>query len=385
MRYGLSGWASTNSPGAGVSGWDVGNANAYAGYFTGNVKILTGGAGPNTNLTLENGVSLITNRICLSGVCRIDWPTGGAGDSYWSQNEIDTYITNTLSNLMAGGTSESNTPFYLKVTNKGSMIIGRPTDLSNPLDRLYSCGDGACNNGETNATCTQDCPPGFTVQPSATAGTNGANIAWAADESHFVKVQYDTDISDGQYGSSADPPGQPKNSYNYSLSGLESGTTYHYRVVIWDVYGNYNYSGDKQFTTLASGCGNAVCAYPTETCSNCPADCLVYSRGSAGGCSGTNMCCLSGLCQACCTTSSTTQCGSGNVCCQGQCYPGQCCFHSGLFECGPGNICCNKNCYPGECCTKDDCFGGMLCCSDGVCRSACKSGERNYPAPVIGE
>ena len=57
--YAILGRAHTTAvPSYGIYGQDGTNASAYAGYFQGNVKIASGGAGENTNLTLDTGVSL---------------------------------------------------------------------------------------------------------------------------------------------------------------------------------------------------------------------------------------------------------------------------------------------------------------------------------------
>ncbi len=90
----------------------------------------------------------------------------------------------------------------------------------------------------------------------ATAGPTSAAITWKTDEPSSTQVEYGKTSS---YGSVA--PAQPDTDpttgkslgaidHPVTLSGLESGTTYNYRVKSKDKAGNEAVSEDKTFTTI---------------------------------------------------------------------------------------------------------------------------------------
>ncbi|MFH1366941.1 MAG: fibronectin type III domain-containing protein [Patescibacteria group bacterium] len=331
QTYGVWGQAVCNDNRcSGIYGSALGD-DSYAGYFYGDVRIENGG-------------------LWLGGVFRDTWPTSGSG-GYWSQNNVDTYVTNLSSNLAVGGTSSADAKFYVKATNKGSVIIGQPGDLEKkPPDTIYTCGDGACNNNETNATCTQDCPPTFTSPPGITV-TNiketSAVINWQSTEDHYGKVEYDFDITDNQWSYyKLAPLLIPENTaYSLPLSGLTKNLTYSYRVIIWDIYGNYTYGETKTFKTLNSAyyCGDGICGVP-ETCQSCPADCA-NKFALAGRCP-INQWCMD-------SDPITNPCDDGDGSIGGTSY--DCCVYCiTSANCPAGGKCCapsyqcKKSCGPGE-------------------------------------
>ncbi|MDZ7798015.1 MAG: hypothetical protein U5L76_00170 [Patescibacteria group bacterium] len=328
--YGLYGQADgASATSFGIYGYDGGYSGAYAGYFQGKVGI--------------------SGDLCLNSNCRSTWPSGG-GSGLWAENPGHTYLIDTDSNLSLGGNTPEDSVFNVDVNNGGSLVIGSPLDVS---DSTYSCGDSICQTssfGEDNTNCDQDCPP-TGMEPSSQSPTeNSITISWQADEEHYARIDYTSDFSESVYSDSSLPDGQPAASYNHEISGLDSETTYHYRVVVWDGYNNYGFSGDKTFTTTTSGCGNGTCD-AGEDCDNCGLDC---------GCGG-QICCYHDnayTCEDCCGGS---DCSGDDYCCTGidwQCH---------------------------DCCASSDCLDGYVCCADFSCHESCeKYGGKLIPFEELG-
>ncbi len=124
------------------------------------------------------------------------------------------------------------------------------------------------------------------------------------------------------------------------------------------------------YTECLSGAGNP---YPFECCP--PGS---YCK-SGGGCGQTcdppcNDCqvCNNGTCTAD-TAMNAESCGSGKVCCSGQC----------IDECPPGRSLdqstCECACDTGETCGPYCCSGNKVCCPDVLTGMACKDADPNCP------
>lgn len=261
--YGAAGSNDSTSYGiGGVNDYFMSYPAAYAGYFQGKVKIERG-ASEEAKFELASGVEL-----CLNGVCRSAWPQGG---SLWEQSDIETYLTDTNSNLVIGGDNENNSSFFTKVTDQGSFVIGQPSDLAQALGDIDSsliCGDGICQSHERNNensnkdcgascyNCPSDCPPFFNATfPTSVYIAPDMLVWWQSDENNYAIVYYTTDefyqSSNQQYDFSIEPDPQNQANNGVFLGGLVSGVTYHYKVKLCDGgelhKGNCNYSEDKTF------------------------------------------------------------------------------------------------------------------------------------------
>jgi hypothetical protein len=91
-------------------------------------------------------------------------------------------------------------------------------------------------------------PPQITAV-SSSASISGAVITWKTNEQSDSQIEYGTTIN---YGLST--PVNPNMILDHSLSltGLNSGTIYHYRVKSRDAAGNLSISGDFTFSTAAA-------------------------------------------------------------------------------------------------------------------------------------
>ncbi|MFH1228281.1 MAG: hypothetical protein V1701_10320, partial [Planctomycetota bacterium] len=336
--YGIFGQANVNEETSyGVYGLSE-NLNSYAGYFKGNVAVEASGGGA-TSLTLKPGVSLYTQQICLgtsgSEICNTSWPSGTGGSAYWNLGAYNLYPNEKTYNLVVGGTSgaDADTSLYVN-TATDSLIIGQPSNLIlPPTDCQLTCGDGACNNGETGDKafsactpvppalpgpyCDADCATVFILAPLAKDITqNSARISWRCKETHWAKVAYGKTLNYELGAQSAGPAGA-FGILDTTLAGLDAATTYFFKVTIWDEV-DATYIGDTRvatgsFVTAAgdgSSCPNGTCeAGLGETCATCHADC----------------------------------------------------------GCGKDNVCCNQVCHPGECCDSADCGPRQYCCDDSLC------------------
>lgn len=89
-------------------------------------------------------------------------------------------------------------------------------------------------------------PPVITMQPIGNVNINGATINWTTDEPSTSQVDYGLTTS---YGFSTSTNTNMDTEHVQVVAGLESGTTYHYRVRSVDAAGNMAVSGDNTFTT----------------------------------------------------------------------------------------------------------------------------------------
>ena len=80
--------------------------------------------------------------------------------------------------------------------------------------------------------------------------TSGATITWTTNENSDSQVEYGTTTA---YGQSTALNPAPVTAHSRGLSGLTSGTLYHYRVRSRDAAGNLAVSGDFTFTTAQHG------------------------------------------------------------------------------------------------------------------------------------
>jgi hypothetical protein len=78
--------------------------------------------------------------------------------------------------------------------------------------------------------------------------TSGATITWNSSEAADSRVEYGLSTS---YGSTTTVDSALVTSHGVNLSGLQSGTTYHFRVLSRDAAGNLTTSSDFTFTTVA--------------------------------------------------------------------------------------------------------------------------------------
>ncbi len=89
-------------------------------------------------------------------------------------------------------------------------------------------------------------PPSLTVPAAVGVNVNFVTITWTTDQASDSLVTYGTDTS---YGSSASDAALTRN-HSIGLTGLASGTTYHFRVSSTNSHGYASSSADGIFTTV---------------------------------------------------------------------------------------------------------------------------------------
>ena len=115
---------------------------------------------------------------------------------------------------------------------------------SRPQGGGYDIGAYESGSGGTDTT-----PPTLSAIAAGNLTSSGATVTWTTNEASTTQVQYGTTTN---YGSSTSLNSSLVTSHSAALSGLNAGTTYHFRVVSTDASGNQAVSSDFTFTTAAA-------------------------------------------------------------------------------------------------------------------------------------
>jgi len=183
----------------------------------------------------------------------------------------------TFSNISAGSITENtatitwntNEPATSQVEYGETISYGSSTTLDPTLTTSHSVqltGLGAwttyhyrvkSNDADSNAGISGDNV--FTTDDSTdpvissiqviNIGDNGATVTWTTDEPATSRVDYGETAGYGQSEESA----SLVTSHSLSITGLDSGSTYHYRVLSIDEADNQATSADDTFETTDSG------------------------------------------------------------------------------------------------------------------------------------
>ena len=100
----------------------------------------------------------------------------------------------------------------------------------------------------TATTATDIMPPVISSVSTMDPAANSATIIWLTNEAADSQVEYGLTTS---YGNSTTINTTLKTGQSIGLTGLTSGSTYHYRVKSKDAFGNLATSGDYTFITLS--------------------------------------------------------------------------------------------------------------------------------------
>ncbi len=101
----------------------------------------------------------------------------------------------------------------------------------------------------TTASAPDTTPPVLSNITAGSVTSAGAAITWTTNEASTTQVEYGATTA---YGGSTTLNSSLVTAHTATLSGLQAGTVYHFRVRSADAAGNVAVSGDQTFTTLAA-------------------------------------------------------------------------------------------------------------------------------------
>lgn len=165
----------------------------------------------------------------------VTWQTDEASNSSVSYGNDASYASGTVSN------SQLVTSHSVDLTG----LIPCSTHHFQ-VTSADAVGNSAASGDYTFTMPCDTTPPVISNVQAVNITDTGAVIQWNTDEPATSLVEYGTDAS---YGNTATAQGLVT-SHNVPINGLAPGTTYHFRVISQDAYGNTSVSGDYAFTTL---------------------------------------------------------------------------------------------------------------------------------------
>ncbi|HET6464250.1 MAG TPA: fibronectin type III domain-containing protein, partial [Nitrospiria bacterium] len=183
-------------------------------------------------------ISAITAGSITSSSAVVGWTTNEAATS------LVEYGTTTAYGSMTTFNSSLVTAHSQGVSGlQASTVYHYRIRSADAVGNLAISGD----NTFTTSAAPDTTPPVITGIASGSITSSGATISWTTNEASDTQVQYGTTTA---YGSSTAINSTKVTSHSQALSGLQSATLYHYRVLSRDAAGNLATSGDNSFTTL---------------------------------------------------------------------------------------------------------------------------------------
>ncbi len=183
----------------------------------------------------------------ISGVSSTNVTTTGVTVT-WTTNEAATTQVEYGTTASYGSTTSLDST---KVTNHSAAISG----LSNGTTYHFrviskdAAGNTATSGDMTFTTGTVDTTaPSLSAITSTNLTMTGATITWTTNENSTSQVEYGTTAS---YGNTTTLDTALVTGHSVNLTGLTTGTTYHFRVISKDAANNVATSGDMTFVTTA--------------------------------------------------------------------------------------------------------------------------------------
>ncbi|MFC2000816.1 fibronectin type III domain-containing protein, partial [Chloroflexota bacterium] len=183
------------------------------------------------------------------GEATVNWNTNEAATSQVQYREV-------------GETLWMSTPESLSLIVEHSLVLSGLTPDTIYEYRVLSsdaAGNPATSAVDTFTTLPDTTPPDIIGVPDSSVTETTAFIVWETNEDSTSQVAYSTTSHPGPFASLAAVLGaygsaSPEDptlvfSHDASLSGLRPGTTYYYRVISKDAYGNAGWSLEYTFTT----------------------------------------------------------------------------------------------------------------------------------------
>ena len=166
----------------------------------------------------------------------------------WTTDEIASTQVEYGTTISYGSTTTLNSSLVTAHSANLSGLAAGTTYHYRVLSR-DAAGNLATSGDYTFTTVAADTtPPTISAVAASGVTASGATVAWSTDEAANTQVEYGTTAA---YGSTTTLNSALVTAHSAALSGLASGTTYHYRVLSRDAAGNLATSGDYTFTTVA--------------------------------------------------------------------------------------------------------------------------------------
>ncbi|HXJ40148.1 MAG TPA: NPCBM/NEW2 domain-containing protein, partial [Bryobacteraceae bacterium] len=224
-------YAASPQSGLNFSSWSDGGAQQHDILAPASAVTLTASFG-------APAISAVTASSITTSAATVTWTTDQASDSQVEYGTTTAYGASTTLNTTAV-TSHS---VALTGLSSGTLYHYR-VKSKNAAGQLATSGDF------TFTTSTSGAPVISAVTASAIT-TTGATVTWTTDQASDSQVEYGTTTA---YGSSTTLNTTAVTSHSVALTGLTSGTLYHYRVKSKNAAGQLATSGDFTFTTSTSG------------------------------------------------------------------------------------------------------------------------------------
>jgi len=170
-----------------------------------------------------------------------DWSSMASRTAGTNQTVVDQYLP---SGIGAFWVQKQNAVTALP----GSVTINNTTPTNNDKWNLAAIEIVAAQQPSGDIR-----PPVISGVTSGDFNQNGGSVTWSTDEPATSQVEYGLTTA---YGSSTSVNAALEISHSQVVSGLDAGTTYHYRVRSVDAAGNAAVSSDKTFTTPDSTAPN---------------------------------------------------------------------------------------------------------------------------------
>ena len=113
---------------------------------------------------------------------------------------------------------------------------------------VHDAAEVSATSSADSFTTDVDRPPVVSGVGLRWLSSTQATLAWSTNEPAEGFVEYGTSNA---YGNASGAETTPATSHGAILTGLEAGTTYHYRVTAYDSVGNESTTGDYTFTSAA--------------------------------------------------------------------------------------------------------------------------------------
>jgi hypothetical protein len=193
----------------------------------------------------NEGSKNITGPI-ISGVSAINISTSGVTLT-WTTNIAATSQVEYGTTTAYGSLSTLDAAF---VNGHSQSLSGLPAGTTYHFRVRSADGSGILTvSGDNSFTTTANPGPVVSALTATNISTSGATITWTTNIAATSQVEYGTTTA---YGSLSSLDSNLVTAHSQTLSGLQAGTTYHYRVRSADGLGTLTVSGDSSFTTVAN-------------------------------------------------------------------------------------------------------------------------------------